>query len=47
MKRRPWHYWAWWHRMRGHEVETGYGLLSPSRAHRCIDCGLTWVRYLI
>ena len=47
MSRRRREYWAWWHRLRGHHVAKGYGLLTPSRAYRCQECDLTWVRYLI
>ena len=47
MKRRAWHYWAWWHRLRGHKVEKGYGLLSPSTAYHCVECGLTWTVSLL
>lgn len=37
----------WWHRLRGHHIEKGYGLLSPVRAYWCTDCDKKWVRSLI
>lgn len=48
MSDRPWlSRFVWWRRLKGHSVESGYGLLSPSRVYRCEECELLWYRSLI
>ena len=38
---------VWWHRLKGHTVHKGYGLLAPMSAYHCEECELTWTRSLL
>lgn len=37
----------WWHRLKGHSVIKGFGLLSPTSAWKCEECDIVWTRSLI
>lgn len=46
-KRRKRENFIWWHRMKGHRVIRGYGLLSPASVYKCEDCNRFWNRSLL
>lgn len=36
---------VWRHRLAGHTIHKGFGLLTPATAYLCEECDLKWTRY--